>query len=94
MARLIKGLRRLFFPVTLMTLVSILGIILSVQAIYVAFTNDHTAAIYAAVIIPLTVIAIILYTIDRLLIKRINYFILLLGEVAVLAIFYFIFFSM
>ena len=49
MARLIKGLRRLFFPVTLMTLVTVLSIILSIQAIYVAFTNDHTAAIYAAV---------------------------------------------
>ncbi|MEG9327300.1 hypothetical protein SAMN04488034_101273 [Salinimicrobium catena] len=94
MYRLVKGLKHLFFPVTLMTLVTILGIILSVQAVYVALTNDHTAAIYAAVILPLTVIAVILYAIDRVLIKRVNYFKLLLGEVIVLGLLYYVFFRM
>lgn len=75
-----------------MTLVTVLSIILSIQALYVAFTNDHTAAIYAAVIIPLTIIAMLLYAVDRILIKRMNYFVLLLGEVTVLGILYFIFF--
>lgn len=94
MTRLAKGLKHLVFPVTLMTLVTLLGIILSIQAIYVAFTNDHTAAIYAAVIIPLTVIVIILYAIDRFLIKRIDYFKLLLGEIAVLGLLYLFFFEL
>jgi len=84
-------LKKLVFPITLMSLVVLLGIILSIQALYVAFTNEHTAAIYAAVIIPLTLISFILYALDRALVTRIGFLKLNLLELLALAIFWFFF---
>ncbi len=88
MVRLKVQLRRLIFPITLMGLVALAGIILSIQALYIAFTNDHTAAIYAAVIIPLTLFAFALYALDRILIKRMSYLKLNLLELIVLVVLY------
>ncbi len=87
-----KILKGLFFPVTLLTIITILSIIITIQAIYIAFTNDHTAAIYAAITIPITVFLIFLYIIDRVLIKRVAYYKMMLAEIAV-AIFIFLVFS-
>lgn len=91
MVKLKAQLKKLVFPITLMGVVALAGIILSIQALYVAFTNDHTAAIYAAVIIPLTLFAFTLYAVDRILINKVSYLKLNLFELLVLVILYFIF---
>lgn len=91
MVKLNAQLKKLVFPITLMGVVALAGIILSIQALYVAFTNDHTAAIYAAVIIPLTLFAFALYAVDRILINKVSYLKLNLFELLVLVILYFIF---
>lgn len=91
MVKLKAQLKKLVFPITLMGVVALAGIILSIQALYVAFTNDHTAAIYAAVIIPLTLFAFTLYAVDRILINKVSYLKLNLFELLVLVILYFFF---
>lgn len=66
-----KILKSLFFPVTLLTIITFLSLLITIQALYIAFTNDHTAAIYAVITIPITVVLIFLYIIDRVLIRRV-----------------------
>lgn len=73
-------LKNLIFPITFLTIITICAIIVTIQALYVAFTNDHTAAIYTAVTIPITLIIIFFYVIDRLLIKKVSYLKLMIGE--------------
>jgi len=73
-------LRNLIFPITFLTVITICAIIVTIQALYIAFTNDHTAAIYAAITIPITLVIIFFYVIERLLIKKVSYLKLMIGE--------------
>jgi len=91
MSRLKLLLKKLIFPITLMSIVALAGIILSLQALYISFTHDHTAAIYAAVIVPLTMLALLFYAVDRFLIKKIPYWKLVVLELITLAVLYWIF---
>lgn len=83
-----QKLINLFYPVTLLTLISIYAIYVTVQSLIIAFTHDHTAAIYAAVVIPITLVILLFYVLDRILVKKINYFYLLIGEIVIAAIIY------
>lgn len=74
---------KLVWPITPFTLLTIASIIISIQALIIAFTNDHTAAIYAAVVIPITLFIILLYVIDRLLISKISYLKIIIAEVII-----------
>lgn len=87
-----KTLKNLVYPVTLLTVILIICILLSIQAIYIAYTNNHTAAIYAAILIPITVFLLFLYAIDRFLVKRMPYLTLLTIEL-VAGLFIYLLFS-
>lgn len=76
--RLIK---KIFYPFTLLTLLTIIAVISAIYATYIAATNDHTAAIYAAITIPITLSIIFFYIIERFLIAKISYAKLMFGEV-------------
>ena len=86
-----KTLKNLVFPITLLSIITFSGIIISIYALYIAFTNDHTAAIYAAITVPITVFLIFLYIIDRLLIKKVPYYKLMIGEITIGIFVFFIF---
>jgi hypothetical protein len=86
-----KTLKNLVFPITLLSIITFSGIIISIYALYISFTNDHTAAIYAAIAIPVTVFLIFLYIIDRLLIKKVPYYKLMIGEITIGIFVFFIF---
>jgi hypothetical protein len=88
MIKVFKILKSLVYPVTLLTLIAIYAIYVSIQALIISFTHDHTAAIYAAVVIPITLMILLLYVLDRILIKKIPYFKLLIGEFVIVAIIY------
>lgn len=83
-----KILKSWVYPVTLLTVISLYAIYVSIQSLIIAFTHDHTAAIYAAVVIPITVGILLLYVLERILIKRIDYFKLLIGEIVIAGIIY------
>jgi hypothetical protein len=88
MNKFLKTLKSWVYPVTLLTLISIYAIYVTIQSLIIAFTHDHTAAIYAAVVIPITILILLLYVLDRVLIKKIAYFKLLIGEIVIVGIFY------
>ena len=77
------------FPITLLTVLVFLGIIISIHALYVAFTKDP---IYAVMVIPITIVLVFLYILDRFLIKRVAYARLMIAEV-IIGIFVFLIFS-
>ena len=72
-----KILKDLVYPVTLLTLVTFLSILISIHSLYVAVTIDP---IYAVMVIPITIFLIVLYILDRVLIKKVAYSTLMLGE--------------
>ena len=88
MNKLLKLLKSWVYPVTLLTLIALYAIYVSIQALIIAYTHDHTAAIYAAVVIPITLMILLLYALDRILIKKIAYFKLVIGEIVIVAILY------
>jgi len=88
MNKFLKILNAWVYPVTLLTLISIYAIYVTIQSLIIAFTHDHTAAIYAAVVIPITILILLLYVLDRVLIKKIAYFKLLIGEIVIVGIIY------
>lgn len=88
MNKFLKILKGWVYPVTLLTLISIYAIYVTFQSLIIAFTQDHTAAIYAAVVIPITILILLLYVLDRVLIKKIAYFKLLIGEIMIVGIIY------
>ena len=83
MIKFIRILKKIIFPITLLTLVTIVSIIVTINAIYITLTNNNETAIYAAVMIPITLVFIALYIADRLLIKRVSYVKLILGEIVI-----------
>lgn len=83
MRKFIKIIKNLFYPVTLLTVIVLFSIILTVQALIIALTNDHTAAIYLAVLAPITLLATLIYLVDRWLIKKVKYYQLMLGEIII-----------
>lgn len=91
MVKFIRILKSIIFPVTLFTVVTTISVIIAINAIYIMYTNDGESAIYAAVMIPITLLSICLYIIDRLLIKKISYIKLMLGEAVFIALAFLIF---
>ena len=88
MNKFLKILKSLVYPITLLTLISLYAIYVSIQSLIIAYTHDHTTAIYAAVVIPITLIILLFYALDRVLIKKIPYFKLVIGEIVIVAIIY------
>lgn len=83
MNKLIKIIKNLFYPVTLLTVIVLFCIILTIQALIIALTNDHTAAIYIAVLAPITLLVTLIYLVDRWLVKKVKYYQLMLGEIII-----------
>lgn len=88
MRKLFKILKSWGYPVTLLTLIALYAIYVTIQSLIIAYTHDHTAAIYAAVVIPITIFILLLYVLDRTLVKKIDYFKLVIGEIVIVAIIY------
>jgi hypothetical protein len=82
--------KKIIFPITLLTIITAVGIIIAVNAIYIALTNNN-AAIYAAVIIPIILVLIFLYILERLLIPKVPYIKLMLGELIIGLLVFFMF---
>ena len=76
--KLKKILKDLVYPVTLLTIVTFLSILISIHSLYVAVTNDP---LYAVIVIPIAIFLIVLYILDRFLIKRVAYATVMLAEV-------------
>ena len=73
-------LKRIFFPITLLTIITVASVYVAGNALYIWVTNGGESAFYPAVTIPLMVFFICLYVFDRWLIKRITYVKIMVGE--------------
>ncbi|WMI69171.1 hypothetical protein [Mangrovimonas sp. YM274] len=80
----LNTLKRLLYPVTLLTLVALLSIGLSILAIYKGLTLESPAIIYPIVVVPITLFILCLYVVDRFLVHQMNYFLLMLAELLLL----------
>jgi hypothetical protein len=78
-----KIIKKIFYPFTLLTLISIISVLASVYSLYIAISNDHTAAIYPAIVIPITLITLLFYIIDRFLITKMSYAKLMFSELII-----------
>lgn len=87
-----KSLKTLILPVTLLTVITFLSILITIYYLYVAFIYSSESAILAAVWIPITIVFLLLYIIDRYLVKKIAYYKLILGELTI-ALLIFIYFG-
>lgn len=88
MNKFLKTLKSWVYPVTLLTVISLYAIYVTIQSLIITFTHEHTAAIYVAVVIPITIGILLLYVLDRILLKKVAYFKLLIGEIVIVGIIY------
>ncbi|GAA4280976.1 hypothetical protein [Gaetbulibacter aestuarii] len=80
MKKLSAILKRIFFPVTLLTFLVVGSIFVAGNALYIWISKGGETAIYPAVTIPIMGFFIGLYLIDRWLINKITYIKIMIGE--------------
>ena len=75
-------LKKVFFPVTLLTVASILCFIVLVEAIYKNFfAPDLFSGIYLSIAAPITIAVWFFYLIDRVLLRKFSYKIIAFSEI-------------
>jgi len=87
-------LYRLVIPVSPLTILTALGVLITIVALIRVSPGSHSSAMLAAISANLTFVLLILYTLDRLLIQHIAYSKLVLGELVFgLLLFFFVTFQ-
>lgn len=82
----LKTLKSWFYPVTPLTVVAPSSIVVAIYAIYLGFTLESPAIIYPIIVVPITTLIIGLYVLDRILLKKLfPYYILIIAELVLLA---------
>ena len=81
----LKKLKSWFYPVAPLTVVTPFSIIIALYAIYLGVTVESPAIIYPIVVVPITLLIVILYGLDRFLIKeQVSYYIVFIVELVLL----------
>lgn len=76
--------KKVFFPVTLLTVASILCLIVLVEAIYKNFfAPDLFSGIYLSIAAPITMAVWFFYLIDRVLLRKFSYKIIVFSEIGI-----------
>jgi hypothetical protein len=83
MTKKLTFLKNLIMPVTPMTVITIAALMAIIWA-FVVLVREPSAALYAAVITPITLGCLALYVIDRILIIRFPYYKMVMGEIIVI----------
>jgi hypothetical protein len=82
----LKTLKSWFYPVTPLTLVTPFSIVFAIYAIFLGFTLESPAIIYPIIVVPITLLIVGLYVLDRILIKKLfPYYALIIAELVLLA---------
>ncbi|WP_439185657.1 hypothetical protein [Carboxylicivirga taeanensis] len=82
----LQTIKSWFYPVTPLTVVTPFSIVIAIYAIYLGFTLESPAIIYPIIIVPITALIVGLYVLDRILIKKLfSYYILIIAELVLLA---------
>ena len=82
----LKTIKSWFYPVTPLTVVTPFSIVIAIYAIYLGFTLESPAIIYPIIVVPITALIVGLYVLDRILLKKLfSYYLLILAELVLLA---------
>ncbi|MFI0431037.1 hypothetical protein [Mariniflexile sp. HMF6888] len=82
----LKTLKSWFYPVTPLTVVTPFSVVIAIYSIYLGFTLESPAIIYPIIVVPITAFIVGLYVLDRILIKKLfSYYILIIAELVLLA---------
>ncbi|MGY5851752.1 hypothetical protein [Salegentibacter sp. F14] len=73
-------LKKLIFPVTPLVVIAALGILYTIYILFIVFNSEAEAALIGAVIGAITLIILVFYIIDRILISIIPYKVIAIGE--------------
>ncbi|MCH4551435.1 hypothetical protein [Aestuariibaculum lutulentum] len=76
----LKKLKSWFYPVTPFTIVTILGIVIAIQSIYIGLTYESPMILYPIMVIPIVVFIFAIYVLDRFFIKSTPYYIIFIIE--------------
>ncbi|MCR8666532.1 hypothetical protein NO995_02485 [Aestuariibaculum sp. M13] len=76
----LKKLKSWFYPVTPFTIVTILGIVIAIQSIYIGLTYESPMILYPIMVIPIVVFIFVMYVLDRFFIKSTPYYIIFVIE--------------
>lgn len=88
----LKTFKSWFYPVTPLTVVTPVSIVVAIHAIYVGLTLESPAIIYPMIVVPISVFIVVLYVLDRILIKnRISFYVLTITELILIAAVYLLF---
>jgi len=74
-------LRKLIFPVSPLTILTALGVVITLIALIRVSVSSYSSAMLAAISASLTFTLLILYALDRLLIQHVAYRYLVVGEI-------------
>ena len=73
-------IKKLLFPITVASILLLISVVYSAIAIYIALSSTAEAAIYAAIAIPISLLLVVVFLIDRMLLRRFSYVKVLLAE--------------
>lgn len=81
MSRITKFFKRLVFPVTPLVVLAALSLVISIWGGIVIFTTNQPSALLAAIAVALSQVVLMLYVIERLIVRKFPYRQILLGEI-------------
>ncbi|WMI66004.1 hypothetical protein RBH94_02325 [Aestuariibaculum sp. YM273] len=84
----LKRLKSWVYPVTPFTIVTLLGIAVAIQSIYIGLTYESPMILYPIMVIPIVVFIFAMYVLDRFFIKSTPYHIIFVIELVLCTVGY------
>ncbi len=82
MITFLKILKKIFLPITILTVLSVLCFIALAEAFYMNYASPNLfSGMYLSIVIPITLVIWVLYFIDRILLNKISYKVIILSEI-------------
>lgn len=77
----LKKLKSWFYPVTPLTIITPLAIIIAIQSVYIGLTHESPMILYPIIVVPITGVIVGLYVLDRFAVKSTPYTIIFTFEI-------------
>lgn len=80
MIRMSEFLKKLIFPVTPLVVIAALSILYTIYVLIIVFNSEPEAALIGAVVAAITLIILVFYIVDRILVRMLPYKVIAIGE--------------
>lgn len=92
MVTFLKMLKKFIFPITLLSILSILSVVILTEALYLNFTSPNLfSGFYISIVTPIAIGIWILFILERVLLRKIAYKIIILSEIGIAFLLFIIF---